>query len=253
MMLEIKNLSVRYGPLTIVDEVSFHLAPGQWLMIVGPNGAGKSTLLNAISQGIPYRGSVHFDGEPLEKCKPHALAQKVGVLMQDHYVSYAFTVSEVVWLGRYAHGQSLFSKKGEHEAEKVKNALIATGMLSFEHHSVLTLSGGELQRTFLSQLLAQDPELLLLDEPTNHLDLAYQKQTFELIQQWIKKSGRSVISVVHDLSLAQAYGTQALLLNQGKVVSFGPVDEVLTRRQLDAVYGLDVYGWMRHLFTQWKE
>ena len=103
----------------------------------------------------------------------------------------------------------------------VARALELTGMARFVDQNVLTLSGGELQRTFLAQLFAQNPSVLLLDEPTNHLDLVYQKQVFELIAEWVKTPGRSVVSVVHDLSLARAYGTHGLLLDGGQVAAIG--------------------------------
>ena len=126
-------------------------------------------------------------------------------------------------------------------------------MWAQRHQSVLTLSGGELQRTFLAQTFCQDPKLLLLDEPTNHLDLVYQKQVFELIQDWLKQKDRAVISVVHDLSLARAYGTRAILLDRGQVVSDGPMDAVFSDEVLNRVYRMDVRDWMTRMFSQWKE
>ena len=126
-----------------------------------------------------------------------------------------------------------------------------TGLKSLLNQSVLTLSGGELQRVFLAQLFAQNPRLLLLDEPTNHLDLLYQKQVFALIQEWLKTPGRAVVSVVHDLSLARAYGKQALLLDRGKIKASGEINEVLNARNLDSVYSMDVYEWMRSKLEQW--
>ena len=126
-------------------------------------------------------------------------------------------------------------------------------MTSFASQSVLTLSGGELQRTFLAQLFAQNPRVLILDEPTNHLDLVYQKQVFELIAHWLKTPGRAVISVVHDLSLAKAYGTRALLLNHGKTVQQGTLEEVFTPAHLNAAYDMDVSKWMRSMLSQWPE
>ncbi|MDD3169096.1 MAG: ABC transporter ATP-binding protein, partial [Eubacteriales bacterium] len=108
-------------------------------------------------------------------------------------------------------------------------------------------------RTFLAQLLAQDPQLLILDEPTNHLDLIYQKQIFGLVKEWIDHTGRAVISVVHDLSLAKAYGTDALLMEGGKLLASGTIDEVLTRTNLENAYSMDVHQWMKELLNQWEE
>ena len=251
-MLKVENLTVAYGDLTILNGVSFDLAPGEWLMIVGPNGAGKSTLINAVTGGVPAKGNVFFEGRDARTMKAHELARGIGVLAQNHFVGYAFSVEEVVRLGRYAYAPTIFSRhSGEEQA--VRAALEQTGLYELRHQSVLTLSGGELQRTFLAQTFCQEPRLLLLDEPTNHLDLVYQKQVFELIQKWLKQEGRAVISVVHDLSLARAYGTRALLLDHGRVMADGPMEKVFSDEVLNRVYGMDVRDWMIRMLAQWKE
>lgn len=251
-LLEVKNLTVRYGNLTIVDNVSFSLEQGRWLMIIGPNGAGKSTIVNAITQGVDYTGQVLWEGMDLKRMKPTEIAKRIGVLTQSHLMGYSFTVEEVVRLGRYSYAPGIFSPRDDQDIEQVDTALEKTGLTALRSQSVLTLSGGELQRTFLAQIFAQDPLLLLLDEPTNHLDLLYQKQVLGLIRDWIRTTGRSVVSVVHDLSLAKAYGTDALLINKGKLVTVGAIEEVLTRENLHTVYDMDVNDWMCSLLGQWQ-
>ncbi|MGI6544985.1 MAG: ABC transporter ATP-binding protein [Fastidiosipilaceae bacterium] len=251
-MLEVDNLTVRYGDLTIVDSVSFTVDEGGWLMIVGPNGAGKSTIINAISQAVSYTGEVRFQGRNFETYKPHERARLIGVLAQSNSINYSFTVKEVVRMGRYAHAPGMFSRHDEEGERYVSEAIAMTGLESLLGQSVLTLSGGELRRVFLAQLFAQNPRLLILDEPTNHLDLLYQKQTFSLIQNWLETSGRAVISVVHDLSLAKSFGKQALLLDKGRVKAAGPINETLNARHLDPVYHMDVYAWMRRNLSQWE-
>lgn len=252
-MLEVRDLTVRYGDLTIVRDMSFVLPDGEWLMICGPNGAGKSTLVSALSHGVSYTGTVLLDGADVRRMGSRALARRMGVLAQNHFVGYAFTVGEVVRLGRYAYGGTALGAPNADDEGAVARALEQTGMTSYEHQSVLTLSGGELQRTFLAQLFAQDPLLLILDEPTNHLDLVYQQQVFALLRDWIARTGRSVISVVHDLSLARAFGTRALLMDEGACAAQGPVKEVLTRENLQRVYSTDVYVWMREMLSQWED
>ena len=118
---------------------------------------------------------------------------------------------------------------------------------------MLTLSGGEMQRVFLAQVFAQNPQVLILDEPANHLDLKYQQHIFSLIQEWLKQPGRAVLSVVHDLSLARRYGTHAILLDHGKTVSQGTISDVMTPENLKQVYGMDVYAWMRDMLSQWQD
>ena len=251
-MLKAENITVRFGERTVVDHLSFHLHEGQWLMLVGPNGAGKSTLIETISQGVAYTGNILLEGKDIRRFKAAQLARKVGVLAQKNVVGYAYTVDEVVGLGRYAYTQSFLSARDDGGKDQVERALSLTGLTDLRHASVLTLSGGELQRTFLAQVFAQNPQILILDEPANHLDLKYQQHIFSLISDWLKTPGRAVISVVHDLSLAKKYGTHAGLMNQGKDISQGKIDEVLTQDNLKTVYDMDVYGWMRDMLEQWR-
>ena len=250
-VLKVENLSVCYGSKKIVRDVSFEVGCGCWLMIVGPNGAGKTTIVNAISQGVPYTGTVTFEGKDVRTMKSRALARCIGVLSQKHNVGYSFTTEEVIRLGRYSHRPGLFEGGRDESEQLVADAIEMTGMEPFLNQSVLTLSGGELQRAFLAQLFAQAPQLLLLDEPTNHLDLIYQKQVFSLVRDWIDRTGGAVVSVVHDLSLAKAYGTDALLLRSGEAVLQGGIDQVMYPQALEEVYGMDVYAWMREMYGQW--
>ena len=252
-MLTAENVTVRYGEHTAVDRLSFSLEEGQWLMLVGPNGAGKSTILNAIAQGVPYGGAIRLDGRDIRALRPAELARRIGMLSQRHPVGYAYTVEEIVSLGRYAHARGFLASRDEGGAARVEQALELTGMTALRHASVLTLSGGELQRAFLAQVFAQDPRVLLLDEPANHLDLIYQKHIFALIDEWRRQPGRAVMAVVHDLSLAKKYGTHALLMHGGRCVSQGDMDAVFTPENLRGVYEMDVYAWMRELLTPWQK
>ena len=220
-MLEVKSLSVRCGALDIVKGVSFAVNDGEWLMIAGPNGAGKSTIINAITGGVAYTGQILLNGQDIRKKKPVELAKNIGVLTQNHYVGYSFSVEEVVRLGRYAYSPGVLARR-------------------------------ELQRTFLAQVFAQDPKYLLLDEPTNHLDLIYQRQVFALIKEWLAQGNRAVISVVHDLSLAKKYGTRALLLDHGCMAAIGDTNTALNRDTLEKVYGMDVYAYMKEMLSQWQ-
>ncbi len=255
-LLQVNQLSVFLDQPAkqIVKSVSFSLEEGQWLMIIGPNGAGKSTVVKAISGVLPYEGSVLCEGEEVKKIRPVRLAKRMGVLSQTSNVGYSFSVREVVSMGRYSHSPSIFSTKPHNEEEIVEKAIVNAGLSGLESQSVLTLSGGELQRVFLAEVFAQDPDILVLDEPSNHLDLVYQKQIFELIRKWLQeKDHRGVISVVHDLTLAKVYGTKALLLDQGEQAAFGDPDQVFEPSLLEKVYGMDVHAWMKQLLSTWQE
>ena len=242
-----------------MKDVSFDLGEGDWLMLVGPNGAGKSTLLNAVSGALSYSGQITLLGRELREYRPLPLAREMGMLHQSHQITYGYTVREIVELGGYA-GKRLRRKGSFSMAAPVDNALRAAGLSELADRSVLSLSGGELQRAFLAQLFVQNPRILLLDEPANHLDLVYRKQIFELIREWLdtpfeEEDGtlnrRAVISVVHDLSLARSFGNAALLLSHGQTAAQGSPADVFHESVLNPVYGMDVRDWMRQMYRPW--
>ncbi|MBR6300801.1 MAG: ABC transporter ATP-binding protein [Clostridia bacterium] len=251
-MLQAEQITVRYGTRTALDSLSFTLEENQWLMLVGPNGAGKSTLIRALAQNVPYTGIFTLQGHPLNAMKPAERARRIGFLSQQHSVQYAYTVEEIVRLGRYAHTRGFLSHRDADGDAAVAHALELTGMEGYRHTNILTLSGGELQRAFLAQVFAQQPDLLVLDEPANHLDLPYQQRIFDLIDSWREQPGHAVLSVVHDLGLALRYGTHAVLLDDGHCVSCGKCADVLARENLSKVYRMDVYGWMREQLKLWE-
>lgn len=251
-MLQVENLSVSYGKSRAVEELTFSVEPGQWLMIVGPNGAGKSTALSAIAQTAPYTGQVVVDGENARKMRPGTFARKVGMLSQKSGAVYDYTVEQIVTLGRYCRNSGFFHSEGVETALAVNDALKVTGMEKMRHQSIQRISGGEQQRAFLAQIIAQNPKYFMLDEPANHLDLAYQRDIFSTIKKWLQSGDRAVISVVHDLSLAKKYGTHAVLMSHGKAAACGTAEEVLTNQNLSRVYGINVAEWMSDMYSQWQ-
>ena len=267
-MLELRDVSVSYGQKKIVENVSFSLEEGHWLMIIGPNGAGKTTLVKSIAQAVPYTGDVLLDGQNVRKLPPGQRALEIGILSQTHHIDYGFRVEEVVRMGRYAHerssGNGLWGRRDPGGDAAVQRALERTGLKELASCSVLTLSGGEMQRMFFAQLLVQDPRILILDEPMNHLDPEYQMQLISLIRDWLeegkeqdRKAGqngrsRAVVSVMHDLTMARAYGDEALLLSKGHTAAYGSVREVLSRKTLAKVYHTDVIGWQKEMMEYFE-
>lgn len=250
-MLRVTGLTVAYSgkPAVAAD---FALQPGDWLMVIGPNGAGKSTLLRAIAQGMPYKGKIYLWEAEVGAMGPKERAKRIGVLAQ-HTAAYgAFTVAQLAAMGRYAHRTGRLFPQDPQGPEKVAQALAFVGMEALADRPLPTLSGGELQRAFLAQVMAQEPNLLLLDEPSNHLDAPFQKQLLDGIAAWLQsRPDRAVISAVHDLSLARAYGSKALLLAAGRQVAFGALGQVMDGALLQTAYGMDICGWMRKLARGW--
>lgn len=251
-MLKLENLAVSIGGKSILKPLSFEVREGEWLMLAGPNGAGKTTLLRAIAQTVPYTGKAFFEGRDIARMRAKERARAFALLSQRQETGYAFTAEEVIRLGRYARSSSLAGRSEEGE-RAVREAAQLCGLLPLLRQSILTLSGGELQRVFLAQVFAQNPKLLLLDEPANHLDLKYMAQIFELIAQWVKQPERAVISVVHDLALTRHYAGTAAILKEGRLLIKAPAEEALTPELLREAWGMDVQGYMRSLLSDWQE
>ena len=251
-MLKVEGLSVTIDNKKIVDDVSFELKEHDISMVVGPNGAGKTTLFKGIMGVVPHDGKVLINNSNINKYKTRELAKKIGVLTQKHQPQFAHSVYDVVSLGRYSHQKDLLGRLDIHDREKIEQSLKLTGLCDIKNRSILTLSGGELQRTFLAQIFAQDPQILILDEPTTHLDLQYQIAIFDIIKEWAMGEGRAVLAVVHDLNTAYSYGNKAILMNEGRAHTQGLVAEVLARDNLKEVYRVDVAQWMKGLLANWE-
>ena len=243
-MLEIRHVSVRYGEKTAVRDVSFRVEEGQWWMLAGPNGAGKTSLAEAITRGVPYDGEILLDGVEERQYKTREYAEKVGMLSQINTVIPGYSVYEVVEMGRYAHRKGMLRGRDPEGTAKVEQAIREAGIAELRDRDMAGLSGGEIQRVYLAQVLAQDPKILILDEPANHLDLPFQQMLFGTVGEWLKSPGRAVITVTHDLTIAKKYGTRALLMHDGVCAGQGPAGETLTPENLEKVYGMDVYRWM---------
>ncbi len=250
-MLVVKDVSVTINGKTIVSNVSFEVGEGQWLMICGPNGAGKSTLVGTISGRYDYEGEINFQGEKLKKMTQRKKAQAIGILEQQYSIGFDYSVEEVVELGRYPHMNGIFKNLTVKDNQIIEEVLELTGLREKRHQSVLTLSGGELQRAFLAQILIQQPDLLILDEPGNHLDLIYEKELFSSLKKWLTQPGKAIISVMHDLSLAKDLGSHALLMKEGTAKIYGPVAQVLTTDQLYPIYHLDVPHYLKKKYKVW--
>ena len=230
-MLDVKNLSVKLGGAQILENVSFTAREGEWLMILGPNGAGKSTLVNAISGGVPYTGEVRLDGENVHRMKPRVRARKLGVLSQNHHVSYAFTVEEIVRMGRYAHARGLFSpRSGEDEAHFL-DAVEKTGLSGFLNQSVLTVSGGEMQRIAIARAMLKNAPVLILDEATAFADPDNEVKVQQALGELAR--GKTVIMIAHRLSTV-ANADRIFVLRDGKVIEDGRFDELKTQNGLFA-------------------
>lgn len=218
----------------LVGPISFVADPGSRLAIVGPNGAGKSTLLRLLAGELrPTPGSITYDTVDATHLSISDLATRRAVLGQHQAEDVAFTVEQVVAMGRFAHRADTSIGGAEHQ-RSVLSALNAVDLGGLGGRSVSSLSSGERQRTAIARVLAQETPLLLLDEPTTALDIRHQQMVVEIIGA-LADRGRTVIAVLHDLNLATSFD-RVLLLNEGTLYAHGRADEVLTSTTLSEVY-----------------
>ncbi|MDR0879100.1 MAG: ABC transporter ATP-binding protein [Clostridioides sp.] len=251
-MLEIKNLSSGYGGVDIIRDMNFKVDRGETLCIVGPNGCGKSTLLKSIANLLDYRGVVNIDGEDVKKLSRKELAKKIGLMGQMSEVYLPYTVYETVSLGRYAHTTGFLKNLTKEDSDIIEEAIKRVGLYDVKDKLIDELSGGQLQRTFLARVLAQDPDIILLDEPTNHLDLKHQLDLLGYLTKWARDKEKTVIGVLHDLNLVQYYGDNAILMDDGEIVAYGVPNEVLDGQTLKEIYNIDIRRFMLDSLENWK-
>lgn len=229
------QVSVTYGDVHALENVTFQLTRGAQVAIVGPNGAGKSTLFNVIA-GIarPTTGRVDIYGS---QPQGHIC---VGYVPQRNRIDWRFpvTVADVVLMGR-TRKIGLFHRAGKADHSVVHDALARVRMIDLADRQIGELSGGQQQRVFLARALAQEAELLLLDEPLTGLDLPSQELLVE-IQQELRTQGITILVATHDLNQAATLYPTVLLLNR-RVIALGTPAEVLTAEQLQQAYGSQLH------------
>jgi len=236
-MLKVNLLSGGYHEIPVVKDVSFQVNKGEMLGILGPNGSGKSTLLKIISGILPARtGTIEVGGAPIQSYSSKELAKQMAVLPQLHAHAFTHTVRETISLGRYPHQTGWFSSWSNQDESAVVEAMKLTGVMPYEHTSLDQLSGGEQQRVFVAQALAQQAPLLLLDEPTNHLDIAHQTQLLDTIKKQCIETDMTVISVFHDINLASIYCDRLLMMENGTIKHLGEPHAVIKEQQIQNVY-----------------
>jgi iron complex transport system ATP-binding protein len=232
-------VNVRYGAQEALFAFTDQVKPGEWLCLIGPNGAGKSSALRAVAGLVPYRGIITVDGSPLDMRSPRRRAALVAYVPQSPLMPDDMTGSEYVLLGRNPY-VSYFGTETKHDRVLVADVLERLDLDEFANRRVGTLSGGEKQRLVIARAVAQEAPILLLDEPTSALDIGHQQQALELVDRLRHEHGLTVVSAMHDLTLAGLYADRLALLHQGHVVASGSAAQVLRPETLSEFYGVSV-------------
>ncbi len=237
--IALAHLSVRYGKRAVVHDFSHTVKPGDWLCLIGPNGAGKSSILRAVAGLAAHTGEINVDGAPLRLRSPRRRAELVAYVPQSPVLPEEMSAFEYVLLGRSPY-VSYFGAESPHDRAMVRNVLRRLDMETFADRELGSLSGGEQQRLVIARALAQEAPILLLDEPTSALDIGHQQQALELVDRLRREHGLTVISAMHDLTLAGLYADRLALFHEGHLVVSGNAAQVLRAETLAEFYGVSV-------------
>ena len=238
-LFSIDSLSFAYNNKLVLEKISLNIEKGGFYGILGPNGSGKSTLLDLIAgYKKPTSGLVKYKGKRIEKLKKKHLAKEIGVVFQNFYINFGYTVKEVVMMGRHPH-IAKFASPTQNDFDIVENTIENTDIKKFKERFITNLSGGERQRVVFARALAQETDVLILDEATSNLDINHTLKLMNLVSDRVKNKKITVIAVIQDINLAAMYCDNLIFLKDGKLKAFGSKDEILTKENLKEIFDID--------------
>lgn len=233
------NITIGYDDREIIKNLTVDIEDGRITSIIGPNGCGKSTLLKALARIITLKeGQVFLDGEDIHQSSTKEMAKKLAILPQSPTVADGLTVGELVSYGRFPY-QRGFGRLTKEDKEIIDWALYSTGTHEFKYRSVNDLSGGQRQRVWIAMALAQKTDIIFLDEPTTYLDISHQLEILELVQQLNREQGTTIVMVLHDINQAVRFSDHIIAMKNGRIVTQGAIEEVLTNQVLEEVFNID--------------
>ncbi|MBU5444720.1 ABC transporter ATP-binding protein [Paenibacillus sp. MSJ-34] len=234
-----EKLDIAYSDRFIVENLNLSIPEGKITALVGANGSGKSTILKAMARMMrPQAGTVFLDGKSIHSQPTKEVAKQLAILPQNPVAPEGLTVSELISYGRFPH-QKGFGSLTKQDKEIIRWSIQVTGMGAFSDRPVDQLSGGQRQRAWIAMALAQGTNMLFLDEPTTYLDMAHQLEVLKLLQQLNGEQQRTIVMVVHDLNHATRFAQHMVAIKQGRIVSEGSPEEVMTQEVLREVFGIE--------------
>lgn len=234
--IDIHDFSLRLGKNEILHNLSLSVAQGQYVAIVGPNGAGKSTLLKSfIRIHSSYRGRIEIFSKPLEDYRQWELARRISYVPQGGGTRSPFTVKQFILMARYPHW-SPFVGVGPTDRRLVGEFLEKTGTIDLVERRLATLSGGELQKVYVTAALVQEADVVLLDEPTAFLDYHHQLEIRQLLAAANRELGTTIVSVTHDLNDAAMQSDRVIAMRDGTIVFNGSPTKLMNPETLSHIY-----------------
>lgn len=236
-MIETSSLTMAMGTRPVLHNLTVSFPAGRFSALVGPNGAGKSTLLAGLGRLVaPQAGAVRLEGRLLGDFAPSELARRIAIMRQNWHVAPRLTVRDLIGFGRYPHSHGGL---GARDHDKIEEAIERLDLGHIASDYLDTLSGGQKQRAQIAMVLAQDTDVILLDEPLNNLDILHARAVMRIAREEAA-AGKTVIVVLHDLSVAAAHADHVVALREGRLHAQGPARDVLTSEGLSALYQTEV-------------
>jgi iron complex transport system ATP-binding protein len=237
--IQITDVSVSFNGTKALNDVSVAVPSGTWLGLIGPNGSGKTTLLRAVAGLVGKSGEITLGDDGVSALGRRGLARLVAYVPQRPWIPSALPVVDYVLMGRTPY-ISYFGTETPTDLDVVGEVLERLELTAFAARSLGSLSGGELQRVVLARALAQQAPVLLLDEPTSALDVGHQQHALELVDALRRERSLTVMSAMHDLTLAGQFADSLVLLDGGRAVAAGPAHAILTEDTIRDHYGASV-------------
>lgn len=236
-MIEVKNISKKYGSKAVVNNVSFQIKRGKITSFIGPNGAGKSTVLGMMSRLLKKdSGEVFIDGKEISKWDTKELSKVMGILKQSNHLNVRLTIRDLVAFGRFPHSQGNLTSEDQ---VKIDEALAYMQLEDIQHKFLDELSGGQRQRAFIGMVLAQDTDYIFLDEPLNNLDMKHSVQIMKMLRRITDELGKTVVIVIHDINFASCYSDEIIALQDGEIAVTGTVNEIMQASTLSKLYDME--------------
>lgn len=237
-MIEVKDVTKRYGKTVVVDEVSVSLPAGGLTAIVGANGAGKSTLLSMVARLLGAdAGEIIVGDLDVAQADSRELAKRLAILRQNNDVQARLTVIDLVGFGRYPHSGGRHTQA---DRDAIDLAIRWMGLDDLRDRFLDEMSGGQRQRAFVAMVLAQDTDYVLLDEPLNNLDVAHAHGMLQTLRRAADELGKTVVIVVHDINYASCWADQIVAMKHGRIHSIGTPREIVRPDVLQEVFDLEI-------------
>jgi iron complex transport system ATP-binding protein len=240
-VIQAADVEFQYRPgRPVLRGVNLTASAGRLVCVLGPNGSGKTTLLRCLLGQLRRRGgTILLDGQPIEKYSPRGLARLMAYVPQTPRSAFAFTVQELVLMGRLAH-TGLLGLAGAQDLAVARQAMTMTGTLPFAWRTLEELSGGEAQCAMIARALAQQPSVMLLDEPTSQLDIRNQLIIHRMMQRLAHDWGMAVVCISHDVNLAARFSDELVLMREGRVLAAGKPAAVMREDILRQTYDVQI-------------